>query len=61
MEGRAPGLTSREIVELVRGLAGLPLVGFDLVKVSPPYDSSEISALLAANLIYDLLLLLAAP
>ncbi len=53
------GLTSREIVELVRGLAGLPLVAFDVVEVSPPYDSSEITALLAANLVYELLLLLA--
>jgi len=54
------GLTSREIVELVRGLGDLPLVGFDVVEVSPPYDASEITALLAANLIYEVLLLLAA-
>jgi agmatinase len=54
------GLTSREIVELVRGLRGLPIVGFDLVEVSPPYDSSEITALLAANLVYEFLMLLAA-
>ncbi|HEU4760442.1 MAG TPA: agmatinase [Dehalococcoidia bacterium] len=53
------GLTSREIVELVRGLAGLPLLGFDVVEVSPPYDTSEITALLAANLVYELLLVLA--
>lgn len=53
------GLTSREMVELLRGLRGLPFVGFDLVEVSPPYDSSEITALLAANLVYDFLLLLA--
>jgi agmatinase len=54
------GLTSREIVELVRGLRGLPFAGFDLVEVSPPYDSSEITALLAANLVYEFLMLLAA-
>ncbi|MBI2913626.1 MAG: agmatinase [Chloroflexi bacterium] len=54
------GLTSREIVELVRGLAGLPFVAFDVVEVSPPYDCSEITALLAANLVYEFLLLLAA-
>ena len=53
------GLTSREIVELVRGLKGLPFVGFDVVEVSPPYDSSEITALLAANLVYEFLLVLA--
>jgi agmatinase len=54
------GLTSREIVEMVRGLRGLPLIAFDVVEVSPPYDSSEITALLAANLVYELLLVLAA-
>jgi len=53
------GLTSREIVQMVRGLRGLPLVAFDVVEVSPPYDSSEITALLAANLVYELLLVLA--
>jgi agmatinase len=53
------GLTSREIIELVRGLRGLPLAAFDLVEVAPAYDSSEITALLAANLVYELLLVLA--
>ncbi len=54
------GLTSREIIELVRGLRGLPLIGFDIVEVAPPYDTSEITALLAANLVYEFLLVLAA-
>jgi agmatinase len=54
------GLTSREIVELVRGLRGLPIVGFDVVEVAPAYDSAEITALLAANLVYEFLLVLAA-
>ena len=53
------GLSSREIMELVRGLRGLPLVAFDIVEVAPAYDSAEITALLAANLIYELLLVLA--
>jgi len=53
------GLTSREIMELVRGLRGLPLVGFDVVEVCPAYDSGEITALLAANLVYEFLLVLA--
>ncbi len=55
------GLTSREIVEMVRGLRGLSLVACDVVEVSPPYDSSEITALLAANLVYELLMVLASP
>ena len=54
------GLTSREIMELVRGLVGLPIVGFDVVEVAPAYDSAEITALLAANLVYEFLLVLAA-
>ncbi|MBI1310140.1 agmatinase [bacterium] len=53
------GLTSRELLQLVRGLAGLQLVGFDLVEVSPPYDPSGITALLAANLAFEFLSLLA--
>lgn len=53
------GLTSREIVELVRGLRGLSLAAFDIVEVAPPYDGAEITALLAANLVYEFLLVLA--
>jgi agmatinase len=53
------GLTSREIVGLVRGLAGLPIVAIDVVEVSPPYDQSEITCLLAANLVYEFLEVLA--
>lgn len=54
------GLTSRELVHLVRGLRGLPIVGFDVVEVAPPYDSAEITALLAANLVYEFLEIAAA-
>jgi agmatinase len=53
------GLTSREIMDLVRGLRGLGLVGVDVVEVAPAYDSAEITALLAANLVYEFLLVLA--
>lgn len=49
------GLTSAQIIDLVRALQGLQLVGCDLVEVSPPYDNGEITSLLAANLIYELL------
>lgn len=51
------GLSSHQIISLVRALKGLNLVGADLVEVSPPYDSSEITSLLAANLLYELLCL----
>jgi len=53
------GMTSREIVELVRGLRGMNLVAFDIVEVAPAYDAAEITALLAANLVYEFLLVLA--
>jgi agmatinase len=54
------GFTSYQILQLVRGLKGLDLVGFDLVEVSPPYDSrGEITAILSANLAFEFLSLLA--
>ena len=49
------GLSSIQILELVRSLRGLNLVGCDLVEVSPPYDTGEITSLLAANLLYELI------
>ena len=53
------GLSSAQSLELVRALRGLRLVGADLVEVSPPYDCSEITSLLAANLLFEILCLLA--
>jgi len=52
------GLSSPQILELVRSLKGLQLAGCDLVEVSPPYDNGEITSLLAANLLYELLCLM---
>jgi agmatinase/guanidinopropionase len=53
------GLSSFQILQLVRGLQGLNFVGFDLVEVSPPYDHGGITAILAANLVFEFLSLLA--
>ena len=54
------GLTSFEALTLVRALRGLDLVGADVVEVSPPYDGpGQITSLLAANLLFELLSLLA--
>jgi agmatinase len=53
------GFTSHQLLQLVRGLKGLELVGFDLVEVSPPYDHGDITALLASNLAFEFLSLLA--
>jgi agmatinase len=52
------GLTSVQILELVRSLRGLNIVGCDLVEVSPPYDNGGITSLLAANLLFELLCVL---
>lgn len=49
------GLSSREALQILRGLAGLNFIGFDLVEVSPPFDHSQITAILAANLVFEFL------
>jgi arginase family enzyme len=53
------GFTGGEAVELVRGLKGLNFVGFDVVEVLPAYDPAEITAVLAANIMYEFLSLIA--
>lgn len=52
------GLTIWQAYEIVRGCAGLNLIGCDLVEVSPPYDPSGNTALVAANLLYEMLCVL---
>ncbi len=52
------GLTSREAQVLLRGLSGIHFVGADINEVSPPLDSSNITALLACNLMFEQLCLL---
>ena len=49
------GFTSYEALELIRALAKSRgnLVGFDVVEVSPPMDSSNITSLLASNLLFE--------
>ncbi|MEP4487157.1 MAG: agmatinase [Halioglobus sp.] len=49
------GLTASQGLEIIRGVWGLNVVGCDLVEVSPPYDPSGNTALLAANLIFEML------
>ena len=50
------GFTSQEVLALMRGLKRLPVVGFDVMEVAPAYDHAEITALLAATLVYEFLL-----
>lgn len=52
------GLTVMQALELIRALKGVNLVGCDLVEVSPPYDHAGTTALVAANLIYEMLCIL---
>ncbi len=55
------GLTPPQAMELIRGLDGLEIVGADMVEVSPPYDPSGNTALVAANLAYEILSILPKP
>ncbi|MDH4051317.1 MAG: agmatinase [Rubrivivax sp.] len=52
------GLTVPQALEVIRGCRGLELVGADLVEVAPAYDVSGNTALLAANLLYEMLCVL---
>ncbi len=49
------GLTGIQALEIIRGCAGLDWVGCDLVEVSPPYDTTGNTALVAANLLFEML------
>jgi guanidinopropionase len=53
------GMTTLEAQHLVRGLQGLHLVGGDVVEVSPPFDPSGSTALVAATLMFEILCVLA--
>jgi agmatinase len=52
------GLLAAEALDLLRALAGMSFAGFDVVEVAPPYDPpGQITALLAANIAYEMLAL----
>ena len=53
------GFSSYQVLQLLRGLKGLNLVGADVVEVSPPFDHSSITSILASNLVFEYLSLLA--
>lgn len=53
------GFTGLEAVTMVNGLKGIHFVGFDVAEVSPPYDVSQVTANLAANLIHSFISLVA--
>ena len=47
------GLTSREVLTLIKSLQGLPLVGLDVVEVAPPLDPSEVTVFAALKVIME--------
>jgi agmatinase len=53
------GITSRELVGILRGLQGLNLVAGDVVEVAPAYDHAEITALAAATIAFEMINLVA--
>ena len=55
----AGGLTSRELLGILRGMAELPIVSADVVEVAPAYDHAEITATAACHVIYDLVSIMA--
>jgi agmatinase len=55
----AGGMTSRELLAVLRGMSGVDLVGADIVEVAPAYDHAEITAVAAANLAYELVTIMA--
>ena len=53
------GFSNHQALELIRGLAGIHVVGMDVVEVSPPFDHADITALAAASVAQELLALYA--
>ncbi|AUX20840.1 agmatinase [Sorangium cellulosum] len=53
------GISTATAIEILRGIAGLDVVGMDVVEVAPAYDAAGITALAAATLAYELLILYA--
>ncbi len=55
----AGGLTSRELLATLRGLAGLNIVSADIVEVAPAYDHAEVTGIAAAHVGFELLSVMA--
>jgi agmatinase len=53
------GFTGAQCLQLVRGLAGVNFIGFDMVEVMPAYDPAGVTGLLAANIVYEFISLIA--
>jgi agmatinase len=53
------GLTTREALDLVRGCAGLDVIGGDVVEVAPQYDATTNTVQAAAQMLFEILALVA--
>lgn len=53
------GMSSRELVNTIRGLQGLDLIAADIVEVAPAYDHAEITSLCAATIAFEMVNLIA--
>lgn len=53
------GMTTRELLNVLRGLAGLRIASADVVEVAPAYDHAELTSLAAATVIYEIVNLFA--
>lgn len=51
----AGGLTSRELLSIIRSLAGKNIVGADVVEVAPAYDHAQLTAVAASHVAYELI------
>jgi len=53
------GMSSRELLMILRGLAGVRLVSGDVVEVAPAYDHADLTSLAAATVVYEMVCLMA--
>lgn len=49
------GMTTWELQQILRALVGSEIVGFDVVEICPPYDVSEITALVGVTVLQEIL------
>jgi agmatinase len=55
----AGGLTSRELLKVIRSFGEMNIVGADVVEVAPAYDHAQMTGVAASHVIYDLLSVMA--
>jgi len=53
------GMSSREMLNVLRGLSGMNLVSADVVEVAPAYDHAELTTTAAATIVYELINIIA--